>query len=380
VTALPSTSPAEPIRVLLVDDSSVVRGLTSRWLGAAERIVVAGVATDGESAVREAERLQPDVIVLDVEMPRMTGIEALPLLRRVAPGARVIMASTLTRRGGEVTIRCLAAGAADYIAKPESSGLGGADTYRRDLIAKIEALGVSRRRAVAPVQGAPVGRPAVAAGPSPRTPVMSAASAAITLVRKPAHKPDLLVVGSSTGGPHALQVFLGQLVGKLTVPVLVVQHMPRTFTEILASHLASSLGVPCREARHGDRPQRGEVLVAPGDHHLRVRRQAGSLSLTLDQDSPVNFCRPAVDPLFQTAAEACEGRVLGVVLTGMGADGREGARRIVELGGRVLVQDEATSVVWGMPGAVAKAGFAAAVEPLDQLGHLTVKYIEGAQP
>lgn len=385
MTAAASSTPAasRPIRVLVVDDSAVVRGMTARWLGAEDGLEVAGLAHDGEHGLKEAERLQPDVIVLDVEMPRLTGLEALPKLRAVAPGARVVMASTLTRRGGETTIKALAAGAADYIAKPETSGLGGADAYRRELVQKIRGLGHARRRpadgagqTAASAASSGVLRPVPAAGCVPTPPV------ALTSHR--AKRPDLLVVGASTGGPQALQVFLGGLLGsparRPTLPILIVQHMPPTFTAILAEHIAHLLKIDCREARNNDPVRAGEVLIAPGDFHMRLARTKTGMCVRLDQGPMVSFCRPAVDPLFESAADVTDGRVLGVVLTGMGSDGRDGARCIVQSGGRVIVQDEASSVVWGMPGAVAKAGLAGAIEPLDRIGSTTQKAIEGTLP
>jgi two-component system chemotaxis response regulator CheB len=374
----PKPHAVPPIRVLIVDDSAVVRGMTARWLGAEEGLEVAGLAHDGEHCVKEAERLQPDVIVLDVEMPRLSGLEALPKLRAVAPGARVVMASTLTRRGGETTIKALAAGAADYIAKPETSGLGGAEAYRRDLVLKIRGLGHARRRAATPISAEAALR-APALPPLAPTP-----QASVALATHRAKRPDLLVVGSSTGGPQALQVFLSGLLGsparRPSLPILIVQHMPPTFTAILAEHIANVLKIDCREARNNDPVRAGEILIAPGDFHMRVARTTSGLCVRLDQGAAVSYCRPAVDPLFESAAEVTDGRVLGVVLTGMGADGRDGSRRVVQLGGRVLVQDEASSVVWGMPGAVAKAGLASAIEPLDRIGFVTQKAIEGSQP
>ena len=369
--AAPSAAASGPrrIRVLVIDDSAVVRGLTHRWLSGEADFDLAGVAENGEVGVRQAEKLQPDVIILDVEMPKMDGLQALPLIRKAAPRARIIMASTLTHRGAKVTIQALAAGASDYLPKPESRGLGGADVYKQALIDKVRGLGQSALSRPAPGPGG-------SAAPAPARP-----AAPIRLAPPPsamARRPEILVVGCSTGGPAALQVFLKPLAGKLAQPVLIVQHMPKTFTAILAEHLAKHLGVDCAEATDGELVRGGTIRVAPGDYHMRIASGASGPVLRLDQSPPVNFCRPAVDPLFDSAAAVYGGRALGVVLTGMGYDGREGARKMVAAGARVLVQDQASSVVWGMPGAVAEAGLAAAVEPLDTLGGLTLSFLNGA--
>ena len=363
------------VRVLVVDDSAVVRGMTHRWLSGEDDIDLAGVAENGEVGVKEAGRLKPDVIILDVEMPKMTGLEALPLIRKAAPGASVIMASTLTHRGAKVTIQALAGGAADYLPKPESRGLGGAEGYKRTLIEKVRGLGQAAIAKEARTKQTP------AAARQPETPAQVKPARPIALAtpsRRIGLRPDILVVGCSTGGPAALQVFLKPLAQSLSTPILIVQHMPKTFTAILAEHLSKHLGLDCKEAVDGEPVRPGAVRIAPGDYHMRLVRAPSGATLKLSQDPPVNFCRPAVDPLFDSAAALYGDRTLGVVLTGMGHDGREGARSLTKAGARVLVQDEASSVVWGMPGAVAEAGLASAVEPLDRLGHTTVSYLNGS--
>ena len=350
---------SDPIRVMIVDDSAVVRGLVSMWVrAAAPEMEVATVAVDGAQAVKLVAGSDADVCVLDIEMPNMSGLEALPQLLAARPHMKVIMASTLTTRGADITLRALDLGAADYIPKPESAQLGGAEAFRRELVEKIRYLGQSaaRRRRLS----------AAASAPAPaRPPISSAPSAPPRGVV--AMRPEVLVIGSSTGGPPALRSLLSGLGQSWTMPVVITQHMPKTFTTILAEHLTRSVGRPVTEAVNGEPLQAGGIYVAPGDHHLMLRRSGGRPVLALTQDPPENWCRPAVDPLFRSAAEVFGAKVLAMVLTGMGHDGRDGAKAIVAKGGAVIVQDEASSVVWGMPGAVAGAGLASLTAPIEDL-------------
>jgi two-component system, chemotaxis family, protein-glutamate methylesterase/glutaminase len=345
---------------MVVDDSAVVRGLTRRWLDAEAGIEISSLCSDGAQALLDARTHQPDIILLDVEMPKMDGLAALPELRKAAPNAIVIMASSLTSKGATTTIRALSLGAADYIAKPEATSLGAAEAYRRELIEKIKALGAKNVAASAP---------GVA-----RAPAKFQLRAAPMRVLS---RPQALVIASSTGGPQALQTFLLPIAKRIQAPILIVQHMPATFTTIFAEKLGQHVGKPCREAKDGDRLDANTLLLAPGDFHMRVQGQGPALSVRLDKGDLVNFCRPAADPLFETAAQAFGSRLLGVVLTGMGSDGKNGSGRIVAAGGRVVVQDEASSVVWGMPGAVAMAGHAEAVKPLSELSDHVLRIMNG---
>lgn len=350
------TTRAKPT-VLIVDDSAVVRGLVARWVEADERLDVAATCADGEQGVRRAGELQPDLVVLDVEMPRMDGLTALPLILKAAPRARVIMASTLTRRGGEVTLRALALGAADYAPKPEAGRVAGAETYRKDLLEKLVAL-------------SPRMRPAAA---------QHSASRAVTRpVVRPGldAKPGLIAIGSSTGGPQALRDVIRAIPKTHAVPIVIAQHMPKLFTAILAEHL-SKCGMPASEAQDGEALKPGHIYLAPGDWHMTVKGSLTAPVASLDQGPPVNFCRPAVDPLFASCAHVAGRHLLAIVLTGMGQDGREGARSVRDAGGQVMVQDEASSVVWGMPGAVADAGLADFVLPLNQIGPDVARRLKG---
>jgi two-component system chemotaxis response regulator CheB len=342
------------LRVMIVDDAEVVRGLFARWIAAEPDFEVVASLRTGRDAVRELENADPDVVVLDVEMPELDGISALPKLLAKRPGLVVIMASTVTRRNAEISLRALSLGAADYIPKP-SAGRSDepAGNFRRELIEKIRQLGARGRRprhATTPL--------AIAA--RTQRPIM--------LRPMPLMPPRVLLIGSSTGGPQALQTVLTTIGTSFSnVPVLVTQHMPPTFTAILAEHLARAMQVPVREAADGEPIVGGTVYLAPGGKHMSVANRGGTTVAVLNNGPPVNFCKPAVDPLFASAAEVWGAKALALVLTGMGQDGLAGARVLVEAGGHVLAQDEATSVVWGMPGQVAQAGLCSAVLPLDQI-------------
>ena len=347
-----------PVRVLVVDDSVVIRRLVSETLGRDPRVEVVGTASNGRLALARVDQLAPDVVTMDVEMPEMDGIEAVRALRRSGHRMPIIMFSTLTERGAAATLDALAAGATDYVAKP-TGGLSVADSLQRvaeELIPKLLVLAgaTSRRSAVLahpPTRSEP-------AGPATRV----AAGGAL-----PSHPVRLVVVGSSTGGPEALSRFVGGLTAPPPVPVLVVQHMPPVFTRQLAARLDRLGPATVAEAAVGDPLLPGTVYVAPGDHHLVIRPRAAGFAAGIQDGPPVNFCRPSVDVLFASAVEAVGGDIVALVMTGMGADGRTGAGQIVAAGGTVMVQDEATSVVWGMPGAVATAGFAHRVLPLGEL-------------
>jgi two-component system chemotaxis response regulator CheB len=342
--------PAEqPVaRVIVCDDSLAIRGAIARMLEADAGIRVVARVANGQAALDELKRTPTDVLVLDIEMPVMDGMTALPLLLRADPGLRVIMASTLTTRGADIALRALRMGAADYLPKPSSIGATSDDSFRRDLVEKVKGLARLRRRAAQPGRAV---APAVA---------LKLRSAAMM-------PPKLLAIGSSTGGPQALFALVQGLGRVLKVPTVLTQHMPATFTPILAQHITKLGGLPCSEATDGEPLVAGRLYLAPGDRHLLVETTRGALRARLSTDPPENFCRPSVDPMLRSAAASCEGRVLVAMLTGMGSDGLAGTRRVIEAGGTAVAQDEATSVVWGMPGAVAQAGLCTAVLPLPRI-------------
>jgi two-component system, chemotaxis family, protein-glutamate methylesterase/glutaminase len=334
------------IRILLADDSSIMRSLLRMVLDPHPELEVVATAADGEEAVAAFDRLHPDLVLLDIDMPRMNGLEALSALRRRDLRVPVIMCSTLTWRGARITLEALARGATDYVPKPstQQNVREGVVTLTRDLIPKI--LAFCAPEPVAPASPLPV---------VPAPPIPAAASAL---------PPRLVVIGVSTGGPAALQALLPQLPASFPLPILIVQHMPRLFTGLLANHLDSLCSLRVREAVADVRPEPGAIHLARGDWHLELCRD---FRLCLNQNPPEHFCRPSVDVLFRSAALACSGRLLAIVLTGMGTDGLAGCRAVRAAGGAVVVQDAATSLIWGMPGAVANAGLADKILPLSAI-------------
>lgn len=347
------------IRVLVVDDSAVIRSLLSDALSHDPEIEVVGLAGNGEVAVQKLQSAHPDIVTLDMEMPVMDGLQTLKVIRKTHPKLPVIMFSTLTERGSCATMDALALGASDYVTKPANVGsvLAGIDKIKEDLIPKIKALvrhpADSRFAHHAPV--APVKIP-------PR------ASGAIHL--------EALVIGVSTGGPNALAELLPMLGMRFPLPILIVQHMPPLFTRLLAERIASVSGIPTREAKDRDTIRPGQILIAPGGQHMTAERGREGVRVRLNEDPPENSCRPAVDVLFRSAASAFGDRTLALVLTGMGQDGLKGSEAIRAVGGQVLVQDEASSVVWGMPGAVFNAGLADKMLPLKEIAGEIYKRIE----
>ena len=353
------------IRVLVVDDSAVVRRLVVNALDGDSGIEVVGTAANGELGLAQAARLSPDVITMDIEMPVLDGIGAVRALRARGDRTPVLMFSTLTERGAVATLDALAAGANDYVTKPSNAGHFDAamDQVRGQLIPRIKAL-VPRQRPtpVAPAAGRGAGGAAGAL--QPRVPALSPALRPAA-VRTSPYK--VLAIGCSTGGPNALPVVLAALPQDLKVPVVVVQHMPPVFTTHFAARLDASLGLTVVEATDGQPLAAGTVYIAPGDFHLEVVSGAGGPRTRIQQGPAENFCRPAVDVLFRSVVGVYGRDTLAVVLTGMGSDGALGAGTVVAAGGSVLAQDKESSVVWGMPGAVAAAGLPEAVLPLPTL-------------
>jgi two-component system chemotaxis response regulator CheB len=375
-SSIPNSTRYEPIRVMVVDDSVVIRGMISRWIEAEPDMVVAASLRTGLDAVNQIERVDPDVAVLDIEMPELDGISALPLLLAKKRNLIIIMASTLTRRNAEISFKALALGASDYIPKPESTREAtAAETFRHDLIQKIRHLGAKVRRTAS---ASPPLAPALDRSRDSRPALAPVAHQ--QLLRRPfsTQAPRALLIGSSTGGPQALMALVTELGAVIDrFPVLITQHMPPTFTTILAEHLARSSHRPAHEAVDGEIVKAGQIYLAPGGRHMRVVRHGAEVAIALDDGPPVNFCKPAVDPLFTSAIDVWQGGIMAVVLTGMGSDGMRGGKEIVAAGGSVIAQDEATSVVWGMPGAAANAGICAAVLPLNQIAPKLVRLFSG---
>ncbi|MEZ5669297.1 MAG: chemotaxis response regulator protein-glutamate methylesterase [Alphaproteobacteria bacterium] len=379
----PGTADSEPYRVLLVDDSAVYRGLVRREIAKCPDIAVVGACGDGASAVRTLRTTEVDVVVLDIEMPVMDGLTALPQLIEARPTAKVIMASTLTERNADISLRALQMGAAETIAKPTSTGLGSdAERFVEELIRKIRALGDAARRAQVRLERrAATGlasRPAVPAARARASAVAEAGTgqtgADYTLRPAPTRAPTLIAIGSSTGGPKALITMLETMTKTVRVPIVITQHMPATFTSILAAHIARATGRKTFEATEGMPVHAEHIYIAPGDFHMTLRRDArGGITLHLDQGPPENFCRPAVDPMLRSVATTFGPNALAIILTGMGHDGAKGAKDLVAAGGSVIAQDQATSVVWGMPQAAAKTGVCSAVLPLEEIAPYVAK-------
>lgn len=355
MTLLVPSRRSSAARVMICDDSAVIRSIMTRILNADPDIDVVARVDNGRSALEELQRTRVDVLVLDIEMPVLDGITALPLLLRADPGLRVIMASTLTTRGADIALHALRLGASDYLPKPSAIHLVSDDSFQRELIEKVKGLARLRRRSTVP-----------------------AGTHMVHTLRQPGRGiPSLLAIGSSTGGPQALFTLVQGLGRSVNVPVILTQHMPATFTPILADHITRLGGFPCAEAKDHEALLRGRIYLAPGDRHLLVQGTAGALVARLSTDPPENFCRPSVDPMLRTAADACGGRVLVVILTGMGHDGLAGTRDVIKAGGTAIAQDETTSVVWGMPGAVAQAGLCHAILPLPQIARRALDLLRG---
>jgi two-component system chemotaxis response regulator CheB len=346
-----------PVRVLIVDDSAVVRRLVGDALASAPGMAVAGTACNGTIALAKIPQLNPDVITLDIEMPGLNGIETLVEIRKLYPKLPVIMFSTLTERGAAITLEALSLGASDYATKPSNSeSLASAmDQVRKELVDKITCLAAR--------SGHPVPVPAI-----------------LSLKRKPGgQRIDVLAIGTSTGGPNALGEVIPHLPGDFPVPVVVVQHMPPVFTRLLSERLNSCSPLAVHEGEAGKLLQPGQVWIAPGNYHMTVARKGTGVVLNLNQEPPENSCRPAVDVLFRSVAQTYGPNVLAVVMTGMGSDGARGSMHIREAGGEIVVQDEASSVVWGMPGAVVSAGVADKICPLPEISQEIVRRVSSSR-
>lgn len=356
---------------MIVDDSAVIRGLTTRILNEDDEVEVVASVGNGKLAVSNLARYDVDVVVLDIEMPVMDGLTALPELLKIDPTVRVVISSTLTARNANISIQALEAGASDYIPKPTSTAdIHAGGGFRRELLDKVKALGKARRQKIVPVTRVEpkVGQPRI---PVPAKKV----DHSFTLRNAGISKPKILAVGSSTGGPQALLEFFKGLSPSINVPVVLTQHMPPTFTTILAQHLSKMTEWDCREGVDGEELKAGTIFLAPGEYHMVVAEKDGKKVIQLNQDPPENFCQPAVDPMLRSVVKNFGGNVLTVILTGMGADGLKGCNEVVGSGGTVFAQDEETSVVWGMPGAVAMAGTCSAVLPLKELAPYVMNFI-----
>jgi two-component system chemotaxis response regulator CheB len=399
-TADRASTADKPIRVMVVDDAVVARSLVARWVDAEPDMTIAASLRTGREAVDRIEKADPDVVVLDIEMPELDGISALPLLLKKKRDLMVIMASAITRRGAEVSLRALSLGAADYIPKPESARDATTSVeFRRELIEKIRNLGRRRRLLQHRPMSGPMSGPSPGPAPLPvevrlprdrPAPPLQPVAREVLPEKPDSHglrlrpfslmMPRALVIGSSTGGPQALTALVGKITAAIDrAPVLITQHMPPTFTTVLAEHLSRVAGRGAHEAEHGEPVLAGGVYVAPGGRHMRVTRDKGGVKIALGDDPPINFCKPSVDPLFSSAATAWGSAALAVMLTGMGTDGTHGSADIAAAGGSIIAQDEETSVVWGMPRSVAQAGLCSAVLPLHEIAPRILRLFAGVR-
>lgn len=353
------------IRVLIVDDAVVIRRLLTDCLAGDPEIEVVGAAANGRIALAKVPQVNPDLVTLDVEMPELNGVETLVELRKTHPKLPVIMFSTLTERGAAATLDALAAGASDYVTKPSNTGSMNValQRVRDELVPKIKQL--TGRALVA--ESLP--RPAVRSTPGdPAAPRVAPVVPLQRRVLAPQKGPlDVVAIGVSTGGPNALAELMPHLPGDLQVPIVMVQHMPPLFTRLLAERLDGRCALRIREGAAGTELRAGEVYIAPGGHHMVIRRDGPRVVIALNDEPPENSCRPAVDVLFRSVVSVYGGHTLGVILTGMGQDGLRGCEYVRDAGGQVIAQDEATSVVWGMPGFIARAGLADRVLPLQAI-------------
>jgi two-component system chemotaxis response regulator CheB len=348
-------------RILVVDDVQVFRRLVSEEIDRDPALEVVGTAANGKIALARVPQVNPDLIILDVEMPEMDGLATLAELRKSYPRLPVIMFSALTERGAAATLEALSLGATDYFTKP--SGAGGVDAslevIRKELVPAIKALcetAAAKKvvKVASPVACVPPARPA----------------------GQPA-KVHVVAIGISTGGPNALAEVFAGLPGELPVPILIVQHMPPMFTRLLAERLSAKSAIRVQEGSSGTPVQPGHAWIAPGDHHMITIRDGAQVRLMLNRDPPENSCRPSADVLLRSVAQTFGAGALSVIMTGMGQDGMRGCQHIREAGGQVLAQDEATSVVWGMPGVVARAGLADRVLPLSAIAEEIVRRTRG---
>lgn len=392
-----SATEIPPYRVMLVDDSVVIRGMIGRYLESLGPIKIMQSVGNGQDAVNALRYGQIDVIVLDLEMPVMDGMTALPLLLEAQPYTKIIIVSTLSQRNAGISLNALERGASDYVPKPSNMREANSqEAFFNEVGRKVIALAEAARNDLGLLKPtislpAPIKKVPLPPGSKVIEPVVNRSGAAVTplspieaapptrstppKVAGEIHlqdiphsfKPEVLAIGSSTGGPQALFHVLGHL-KNIRQPIFLTQHMPPTFTQILAEHIHKQTGLPATEAKDGDIARPGHLLLAPGNYHMLVKREGADLKVQLDQGPPENFCRPAVDPMLRSLVQAVGRNILTVILTGMGSDGLRGVEQVKQYNGICIAQNEATSVVWGMPGAVAHAGLCSAVLPIQEIG------------
>ena len=370
----PTSNTQQTINVMLVDDSSVIRGALTRLLEEDSSIKIIASVTNGELAISSAKRNQPDIVILDVEMPVMDGITALPEILKVSPKSKIIMFSTLTAKGADITLKALSLGAIECLVKPSSGAATKGGEFHNTLTRLIKNL-----------------CPAQLRKETKATPQTTINTVSTSVAPKSANlknfclrkistdytgKPSVLAIGSSTGGPQALFTVLKSC-NDFNIPIVITQHMPATFTKILAQHITQQTGIDTKEGEEGMVLEDGKAYVAPGGFHMLIKQEGLKKVIRLDEGPPVNFCKPAVDPMFDSLINIYGNKMLGVILTGMGHDGLQGGKNLTAQGGRLIAQDEESSVVWGMPGAVAMAGICSEVLPINDIGPWIKKQVIG---
>lgn len=362
-----NVSEQDKIKVMLVDDSAVIRGLIARTLEAEKDIRIVSSVSNGEMAVNSVAKNEPDVIVLDIEMPVMDGITALPLILEKKPDVKVLICSTLSSKGADVSLRALELGATACLVKPTStSEIGGSQSFQQELLRLVQTLGRKERRSVAPLSGADSAGSVGVSSDHVRVQKSSTFSLKDKLTVYNG-KPSIIAIGSSTGGPQALFEVMKSFKG-IHLPVVVTQHMPKTFTTLLAKHIETNCGIPCFEGEEGMSLQKGHAYIAPGGFHMEITGSPESPVIQLNDGPAESFCKPSVEPMMRSLINLYGQKIMAIMLTGMGSDGLAGFKTLADMGGHIVAQDEETSVVWGMPGAVANAGVCSAVLPLQRIG------------
>lgn len=345
-------------QIMLVDDSAVIRAALSRIIESDSDMKVVSSVANGEMAVSSAKNHQPDVVILDIEMPVMDGLTALPKILQESPESKIIMFSSLTEKGASVTMKAMSLGAVECLVKPSSAqDVGEGSEFQVSLARLLKNL--SGKSAALPAT--------VTTSEAPKASLISSDFELYDDSTSYKGKPSIIAIGSSTGGPKALFEVISHF-KTFDIPIVITQHMPATFTTILASHITEQSGVDAVEAEEGMLLEKGKAYVAPGGFHMKLVKDGTLTKIHIDDGPQENFCKPAVDPMMRSVVDIYGNRALGVVLTGMGSDGLKGMQQLVEAGGRLVAQDEATSVVWGMPGAVATAGICSKVLPLNEIG------------
>ncbi len=371
----PTSSPQNPINVLVVDDSAVMRSLIKRILGDDKDINVVASAVDGASALGQLNLYDVDVVLLDIQMPVMDGMTAIPNLLSSKPDLKIIMITSASDEQSRQCVRALELGAVDFITKPSGKTFATATSgFQDDLLAKIKNWGDGKRKKRGPATGQ-----ATAKKQQPARLLKLPVPKQIILRTGAIPRPSAIAIGSSTGGPEALSKIIPHL-KDVTQPIFITQHMPPSFLTIMATHITDYGASPCLEAKDGMRVEERTIYLAPGDYHMTVEADGANAVIRLNQNPPENFCRPAVDPMLRSLSAYYGNKLFIAILTGMGVDGQKGAMRAIEAGASMIAQDEASSVVWGMPAAVAQSGLCHAVVPLDEMGPMIARIARKGQP